>query len=90
MDAGAKNQHDWYYYDHESCVTFYIPDNGSCFDSIYYDNKFYFSGAIEYVKNIWFPDQGKFQYGYFEILCKLPIHQGAFPAFWLQAANTNL
>ena len=25
---GAKNQHDWYYYDHEYCITFHLPDNG--------------------------------------------------------------
>lgn len=36
---------------------------------------YYYSGNIETV------DQ--FRYGYFEIRCKTPVHDGAFPAFWL-------
>lgn len=35
----------------------------------------YFSGTMDCVQ--------KFRYGYFEIKCKLPVHRGAFPAFWL-------
>lgn len=31
---------------------------------------------------------GRYRYGYFEIRCKLPIHQGAFPAFWLWDADS--
>ena len=68
---------------------FYLPTNGSSFESIYYDNKHYFSGAIEYVNNIWQAHTGKFSYGYFEIRCKLPTHRGAFPAFWLQSSSKD-
>ena len=42
---------------------------------------YYESGTIET------PPDTKFRYGYFEIRCKLPIHQGAFPAFWLWDAK---
>lgn len=35
----------------------------------------YYSGALESID--------KFRYGFFEIRCKLPVHRGAFPAFWL-------
>lgn len=31
----------------------------------------------------------RFRYGYFEIRCKLPIHEGAFPAFWLWDADSK-
>ena len=31
----------------------------------------------------------RFRYGYFEIRCKLPIHEGAFPAFWLWDADNQ-
>lgn len=37
---------------------------------------FYYSGMIE-------TPSPMFRYGFFEIRCKLPIHEGAFPAFWL-------
>ena len=49
---------------------------------------FYFSGALEYHKkhHVQNEDEKKFRYGYFEIKCKLPTHQGAFPAFWLQCS----
>lgn len=36
---------------------------------------YYYSGCVETIQ--------KFLYGYFEIRCKNPVHQGAFPAFWL-------
>ena len=36
---------------------------------------FYYSGNIEVIPT--------FHYGHFEIKCKLPIHKGAFPSFWL-------
>ena len=42
----------------------------------------YFSGAIESI-------QKSFLYGYFEIRCKLPVHRGAFPAFWLWGGNNT-
>ena len=35
------------------------------------------------------PWRGRFRYGYFEIRCKLPVHQGAFPAFWLWGSKKN-
>lgn len=52
------------------------------------DRLFYFSGALEYYKQHYVhnEDERNFRYGYFEIRCKLPTHQGAFPAFWLQAS----
>ena len=56
------------------------------------DSLFYFSGALEYHKehHVQNEDEKKFRYGYFEIKCKLPTHQGAFPAFWLQCScNTT-
>ena len=40
----------------------------------------YFSGEID--------ARIPFRYGYFEIRCKLPTHQGAFPAFWLFSSNS--
>ncbi len=59
-----------------------IPENVECKDSILneYEIK-YFSGALVSVnyENYYH----KYKYGYFEIRCKLPVHQGAFPAFWL-------
>ena len=36
---------------------------------------YYYSGCLETLED--------FRYGYFEIRCKMPVHQGAFPAFWL-------
>lgn len=41
----------------------------------------YFSGEID--------TRRKFRYGYFEIRCKLPVHQGAFPAFWLYSSSDS-
>ncbi len=70
-------------------TVFYLPTNGSSYESIYYDNKHYFSGAIEYVNNIWQTQTGKLSYGYFEIRCKLPTHSGAFPAFWLHSSSKD-
>lgn len=45
---------------------------------------YYYSGMIESLPT------DKFRYGYFEIKCKLPVHQGAFPAFWLWDAKKDL
>ena len=50
------------------------------------DSLFYFSGEIDHYDEQ-MVDSGRFQYGYFEIRCKLPIHTGAFPAFWLWDAS---
>ena len=46
------------------------------------DGLFYFSGEIETTT--------KFRYGYFEIRCKLPVHRGAFPSFWLHATSDTI
>lgn len=50
-----------------------------------YDNGhqtlFYTSGNIQTIT--------KFLYGYFEIRCSLPVHQGAFPAFWLYGEGSD-
>lgn len=43
---------------------------------------YYYSGMIE-------TPSPMFRYGYFEIRCKLPIHKGAFPAFWLWDAKNS-
>jgi beta-glucanase (GH16 family) len=51
------------------------------------DSLFFFSGEIDYY-NEQMTDYGRFKYGYFEIRCKLPIHTGAFPAFWLWYADS--
>ena len=53
-----------------------------------YDDLHYFSGRIDHYDKRG-ADSAKYKYGYFEIRCKLPIHEGAFPAFWLWNANTN-
>ena len=53
-----------------------------CGDSLYY-----FSGEIDHIKATEDSPDGRFRYGYFEIECELPIHRGAFPAFWLWHAN---
>lgn len=52
------------------------------------DNLYYFSGRLDYVNSRQTEIQ-QFKYGYFEIRCKLPIHRGAFPSFWLWNANTD-
>lgn len=43
------------------------------------DGLLYFSGAIQALRT--------FRYGYFEIRCKIPVHHGAFPAFWLHSSS---
>jgi len=35
------------------------------------------------------PWKGRFRYGYYEMKCKMPIHEGAFVAFWLWGAKSN-
>ena len=51
------------------------------------DSLFYFSGYIDHY-DTQMENDGMFQYGYFEIRCRLPIHTGAFPAFWLWYADS--
>ena len=53
-----------------------------------YDDLHYFSGRIDHFDKHG-ADSAKFRYGYFEIRCKLPIHRGAFPAFWLWDAKND-
>lgn len=66
-----------------SCDDLEIPDGVDCVideDGEY--NIRYFSGALQSLDK-------SFLYGYFEIRCKLPVHKGAFPAFWLWSACSN-
>ena len=67
-----------------SCDDLEIPDGVNCMidnDTAY--NIRYLSGALQ-------SKQTSFLYGYFEIRCILPVHKGAFPAFWLwSACNAN-
>jgi len=42
----------------------------------------FFSGEIDVLNSNDQPS-GQFKFGYFEIKCKLPVHKGAFPAFWM-------
>lgn len=51
------------------------------------DSLFYFSGEIDSYRDST-NHVAKFQYGYFEIRCKLPKHEGAHSGFWLQGADT--
>ena len=62
------------------------------------DSLFYYSGMIESLPAGYSFDTeysskvkswpGRDRDGFFEIRCKLPIHQGAFPAFWLWDADS--
>ncbi len=62
------------------CGDYLIPPGYSC-DSTH-DELFYYSGEIDVFKE-------RFLYGYFEIKCKLPVHRGAFPAFWLWGGDNT-
>lgn len=68
----------------------------SCDDNVYefptdlnyhcdegHNQLYYESGIIET------PHDTTFRYGYFEICCEQPIHDGAFPAFWLWGAESG-
>ncbi len=46
-------------------------------DSVFY----FFSGEID--------TRQKYGFGYYEIRCKLPLHNGSFPAFWLYGNGPN-
>lgn len=74
------------FYDDEpmDCFDYTWPDYCSC--DISHPSLYYKSGAIEAIT----PDLGLFLYGYFEIRCKLPVHRGAFPAFWLWNCTSNV
>ena len=60
------------------CYDLEIPIGANCSINSDYSIR-YLSGAIQSI-------DPSFLYGYFEIRCKLPVHQGAFPAFWLFSA----
>lgn len=63
------------------CGDYQIPDYSgySCDQDI--DRRFYFSGHME--------TNEMFHFGYYEIRCKIPIHPGAAPAFWLFGNGPN-
>ena len=56
------------------CGDYYIPPRKVCQQNHY--QLYYLSGMIETPTPL-------FQYGYFEIRCKIPTHKGAFSGFWL-------
>lgn len=61
------------------CGEYAIPPDYECdYD---HGSLFYYSGNIE--------NRQYFQYGYFEIKCKLPFHKGSYPAFWLWRADST-
>ena len=62
------------------CYDLEIPIGANCSINSDYSIR-YHSGAIQSI-------DPSFLYGYFEIRCKLPVHRGAFPAFWLWSACT--
>lgn len=62
------------------CADYIIPPGYSCNPND--TSLYYFSGEIDALRAV--PD---FLYGYFEMQCKLPVHRGAFPAFWLWGGN---
>lgn len=57
------------------CSDYEVPPGYTCDPD--FPNLYCYSGAMEAL------NPGEFLYGYFEIRCKLPVHRGAFPAFWL-------
>lgn len=57
-----------------TCEDLETPNNHCKIDKSYHIR--YLSGALQSIDK-------SFLYGYFEIRCKLPVHKGAFPAFWL-------
>lgn len=64
------------------CNDFEVPQDAYCDNNIIINENYqlrYFSGILSSIEK-------KFLYGYFEIRCKLPVHNGAFPAFWLWGA----
>lgn len=57
-----------------TCEDLETPNNDCKIDTSYHIR--FLSGALQSIDK-------SFLYGYFEIRCKLPVHKGAFPAFWL-------
>lgn len=60
-----------------NCGDYEIPPSPFVCDSLL-DSLHYHSGALI--------TKDPFKYGYFEARCKLPVNQGAFPAFWLSGS----
>lgn len=85
VDAGMAKLVADYKGEHLTCddvVLPTIPQGVECVDlELNSFNIQYFSGALVSVNNE--ISYHKYKYGYFEIRCKLPVHRGAFPAFWL-------
>lgn len=55
---------------------------------------YYFSGMIQSpfsttIRNTDSLPNPLYRYGYFEIRCQLPVHYGAFPAFWLWGSKKD-
>lgn len=61
------------------CGDYDLPPGKTC--DLLHHTLFYSSGNIQTTT--------KFLYGYFEIRCCLPIHKGAFPAFWLYNSGSD-
>lgn len=61
------------------CSDYDLPPGKTCDNS--HQTLFYTSGNIQTTI--------KFLYGFFEIRCSLPVHQGAFPAFWLYGQGSD-
>lgn len=62
------------------CGEYALPPHKIC-DTSSSSHFFYYTAAME--------TRRKFGFGYFEIRCKLPIHRGAYPAFWLYGTGVN-
>lgn len=79
---------------------YYIPPQSPAYNNILYHCDYdhlwlyYYSGMIQSplsepeTKSDNLPNP-LFRYGYFEIRCQLPVHDGAFPAFWLWDSKNN-
>jgi hypothetical protein len=68
------------------CSDFDIPPDYPCPSSDF--TLYYISGEIDAL-DYFHPGVQNFLYGYFEIKCKLPVHLGAFPAFWLYGGRDH-
>ncbi|MDD3687572.1 MAG: family 16 glycosylhydrolase, partial [Bacteroidales bacterium] len=67
------------------CGDYAVPTGFWCTSS--HPALYYYSGYIDVCDSL-NPGVQDFLYGYFEIRCKLPVHRGAFPAFWLWGGGT--
>lgn len=65
-------------------IDYAIPSNKVCTDNEHTSQHltiYYFSGTIESLQKYWF--------GYYEINCTLPVHDGEGAAFWLFGTGPN-